>query len=83
MPGPDCEPGNRASFGACMDILGHHYFTVPRAYRPNDFGITDYSRFKQRSVAAERDLCSMSDICRRALVNDLRGRGLLPEKVSG
>ncbi len=31
-------------------------------------------------TAAANDLCSMSYICRRALVNDLRERGLLAEK---
>jgi hypothetical protein len=33
-------------------------------------------------AAAQQDLSSISFICRRALVNDLRERGLLPEKVS-
>ena len=32
-------------------------------------------------LAAQRDLTSLSYICRRALVNDLRERGLLQEKV--
>ena len=33
-------------------------------------------------LAAQRDLTSLSYICRRALVNDLRERGLLQEKVA-
>ena len=33
-------------------------------------------------LAAQRDLTSLSYICRRALVNDLRERGLFQEKVA-
>jgi hypothetical protein len=33
-------------------------------------------------TAAQRDLTSLSYICRRALVNDLRERGLLQEKAA-
>jgi hypothetical protein len=33
-------------------------------------------------LAAQRNLTSLSYICRRALVNDLRERGLLQEKVA-
>ena len=33
-------------------------------------------------TAAQQNLSSISYVCRRALVNDLRERGLLPEKVS-
>jgi hypothetical protein len=33
-------------------------------------------------VAAQRDLTSLSYICRRALVNELRERGLLPDDKS-
>ena len=33
-------------------------------------------------LAAQRDLTSLSYICRRALVNDLRERGLLQEKMA-
>ena len=33
-------------------------------------------------TAARRDLSSISYVCRRALVNDLRERGLLQEKVA-
>ena len=32
--------------------------------------------------AAQRDLTTLSYICRRALVNDLRERGLLQEKAA-
>jgi hypothetical protein len=33
-------------------------------------------------VAAQRDLTSLSYICRRALINELRERGLLGEKLA-
>jgi hypothetical protein len=33
-------------------------------------------------TAAQQDLTSLSYICRRALVNELRERGLLQEKVA-
>jgi hypothetical protein len=30
-------------------------------------------------AVADKDLCSLSDVCRRALLKDLKERGFLPE----